>query len=920
MKAKAIINIITGKGTEQDILNQLKKALAKTNLPSHLSHNKLTPLIAAAMRGYTHILRYLIEEKKLNPVHTQDDAVLLLKECLSQRQVDSARYLINLLKNLDNLHLNKILRAAVVHKQLPIVNVLLDTWPQLINYNTVILLEQALVSKVDEITITLLQRGAHQMVFIPSAQGICFYSLVLDDANEKVLRALLELNVSPVRSLLTTSNLPPLLALSFSSESATKQRLCASLLLEAGAGVNISWVPDEILALYGLSRSNPSLETFLIVGEQQADGTWKKRSIYKMAELEKALCDPHWRFKIAQLKQAAVEMNVPELISLFATLPDVAALTEAAPLPQIISPNIRSSSVTPLESALYQTWGVYSTNKKRLMQILENKATEKNIVKDFFKSCSALINFLHHDIANRITLDKNYTILSALREDITFIESSLFSLIKSDDDDDENYITSHSFIMTNLFNDQLNSMLHLHKALLSKPQYTALYIHLMQINAKASTLIAMDYLKLNRSHLTLHYAIHAIKQLDKCLAIDIQRGRSSVEYDVKLVNDVRHKTLFILIAAYIKQGCIQDALKCLQEATNNYYHMPDYIADMHPIILNSLHELVSLPDSIALLNQFITYQTQSISVDLSPITFSKYQQLITLRDQYEQYEIELFSAIISIKMRPFGKVILDRERESLRCILSDSLLERVDLQVLNQYDNPQLITYDAHSHEIHFMKAFLLSNQRDKQLRQLIASLSPKESKAAPSTQAADTEMLCKKLSEVTIELKKPKIKTRPPQSSQAHSESEPIQKPKTKYYGFKPLDGYSPPIAVVSDYIPEKTLFITIPNNDPTFLPFLNLAYDQKLDTYHEIRSIAEKGHNQQGAKLGSRWQKMPNQAPIKIDIARIKVLGAEGKGKLRATGSVQQEIRTKANKLRKLYVIDQVTDKKAEKRQKKF
>jgi len=96
-----------------------------------------------------------------------------------------------------------------------------------------------------------------------------------------------------------------------------------------------------------------------------------------------------------------------------------------------------------------------------------------------------------------------------------------------------------------------------------------------------------------------------------------------------------------------------------------------------------------------------------------------------------------------------------------------------------------------------------------------------------------------------------------------------------------------------------------------------LNLAYDQKSETYHEIRSIAEKGRNQQGGKLGSRWQKISNQIPIKIDIARIKVLGADGKGKLRATSSVQQEICTKANKLRKFYVIDNVTDKKTKQRQ---
>jgi len=63
MKAKALINLIFEKESEQDILTKLKAALAKIKLPSHLSHNKRPPLMAAATKGYTSILCYLIEEK-----------------------------------------------------------------------------------------------------------------------------------------------------------------------------------------------------------------------------------------------------------------------------------------------------------------------------------------------------------------------------------------------------------------------------------------------------------------------------------------------------------------------------------------------------------------------------------------------------------------------------------------------------------------------------------------------------------------------------------------------------------------------------------------------------------------------------------------------------------------------------------------
>ncbi len=148
------------------------------------------------------------------------------------------------------------------------------------------------------------------------------------------------------------------------------------------------------------------------------------------------------------------------------------------------------------------------------------------------------------------------------------------------------------------------------------------------------------------------------------------------------------------------------------------------------------------------------------------------------------------------------------------------------------------------------------------------------------------------------------KIKTRGvPGAEYLESECEdeiPVLEPS---YGFEPMKGYSSIIPIESGYLPHNTLFLTI-LEDERFLPFKKL-YDSGV-----IRSIASKGHNEQGVKLSTI-----TDGNEKIPVARLKICGNEGKGALRASGGVIQVIETEDG-LKKLYAINDVRSKKQEAR----
>lgn len=138
----------------------------------------------------------------------------------------------------------------------------------------------------------------------------------------------------------------------------------------------------------------------------------------------------------------------------------------------------------------------------------------------------------------------------------------------------------------------------------------------------------------------------------------------------------------------------------------------------------------------------------------------------------------------------------------------------------------------------------------------------------------------------------------------------------KVESFGFEPLPGFTPIVAISSNRLAKHSLFITMPEDSRVFAPFYKLIRDES-GTYYDIPAISARGHNKQGVKVGTMLVKQPKKRSEKIAYGRLKILG-KSIGTLRAHGFVEQTIVLPNHKQRKLLVFreENVTDKKAEKR----
>ncbi|MCS5707732.1 ankyrin repeat domain-containing protein [Candidatus Berkiella cookevillensis] len=151
---------------------------------------------------------------------------------------------------------------------------------------------------------------------------------------------------------------------------------------------------------------------------------------------------------------------------------------------------------------------------------------------------------------------------------------------------------------------------------------------------------------------------------------------------------------------------------------------------------------------------------------------------------------------------------------------------------------------------------------------------------------------------------------------SSTHAYSK-AQTHEAENFGFTPLPGFTPIVAISSNRLAKHSLFMTMPEDSRVFAPFYKLIRNESSTDYYDIPAISAKGHNKQGIKVGTMLVQHPKKRAEKIAYGRLKILG-KSIGTLRAHGFVEQTITLPNNKQRKLFVFreENVTDKKAEQR----
>lgn len=158
-----------------------------------------------------------------------------------------------------------------------------------------------------------------------------------------------------------------------------------------------------------------------------------------------------------------------------------------------------------------------------------------------------------------------------------------------------------------------------------------------------------------------------------------------------------------------------------------------------------------------------------------------------------------------------------------------------------------------------------------------------------------------------SLEPKKEKIKTRksgvqPKVEKLMDSVSGP-SKPNDYGFDMSNLEGFLPPVPITGGALPAYKLFMTMPADDPDFKGFYHLIEGGI------VKSIASRGLNEQGIKLGKATILNENNRRVEIRKARLKTK----KSTKRAHGKAEQKIKTEHGLLQ-LFVMRTVKTKKQE------
>lgn len=761
-------------------------------------------------------------------------------------------------------------------------------------------------------------------------------------------------------------NMTPLQVVAKSTASILAKRESANVLLAAGAGLDANAIPSAILELYGLNSGLVASIDFIIIAEQKENNNqWKKKVFTKLSAVKECIADPNYRFNKEQLIKSCehpdlVSRALPQIKELRnilssnsskseETIPCVYQGMRAQPNSSWVpTKNIEQLNSNNLQFYTQKCVEHYLQHKEILFQGLNQlqagnlEINIKSAFQNTFKIYSHLLEILtknKHAMAICIPPFENLEII--VKNEFPVIEERvkvlLEALEQAGDMPHKNQIEIH---IRSTFSAQCKFILRKHLAFLLRSIHNGLYNNLHTTKAAFELNLVKHYYETRNYSLALYYLVNVQRSLS-------QRN----QFSNNLKNDLVMVQLQIhvwLAAVYHKQGCYKEAtvelgkIKPLLEGRN------ELIVNCIKLISETMLQPIEIDmpsrEDIAFyeaLKRYVAMRPLELQDDKVNIVCNEFNQKLSFMK--ERYLTKMRSSFFD-KMCIAGFLVYAPNAETLNLTLTQEEYATLSIETNELLQKTEGITYTPGVNNIDFNETFLLKNDIHQWINDFIKVLDNKPTVPATiqkteklaEVDSKETLSLTEKLSSLRFSKPKEKVKTRPQISSSSSQEEKHFNAKKmqpsipqpsaqsevntaTDKYGFTQLEGYSPAIPVVSNAIPNETLFLTIPINNPAFVPFLNLCYDRKTNTYHEIRSIAETGNNQQGVKLGSRWVTDPNQPPKQVDIARMKVLGVGGKGKLRAIGYSQQQITTDS-RVRKLYVIDTLTDKKKEKHNKSF
>ncbi len=647
---------------------------------------------------------------------------------------------------------------------------------------------------------------------------------------------------------------------------------CMNLLLAAGEGLELTHIPDKIFELFGTSRDK---KDFLILAqEKQTDGSLKKRLITTFEQLTKYLGDPNWKIDVDSLArtcQHPLLQHLPKVQNVKALLQSEAKLI----LPTLpIAPTIMMASVDEIQALSMSELVEQIRNE---MAVLSNCLRSIQSVMSMQQISSRLLPLAHcvMQSTHAITALWHHPKMSSAASYSLFEQFNLFiqmlmSII-------HNNVTFDSLSLYLIIDKHLKTILKHHGDLLKK-HHTSLFNSLVDARALFLGKMSRLYLQRGEFDVAINASLEAIN-INELLVLNHPILAMTAKYNKAL-------SLVNCSQVYISQGWISKAARhtahALELLTDSFQY--------DELVINQVQQFAArfaqshkTERALALIKQAIAY--------LERVLPSNDEQEHAANNYIDQLNQQHATLLANAFME---RSTLVKQQLQASC---DIVIDESDHSV---YLSPTVGIFSQPNQEPYF--DFLENNKGFQQSHRSQLRLSKETllSKAFPVKLAAFADILAPK----------------PVASSEEHLGHQLAHlqlEEKEETFGFKKPEGFTRIVPIESSSLPKNTLFITMPENSEAFAPFYKLIRNQDKTAYYSVASIAAKGLNQYGVKLGTASIKGTGHASSQIAYGRLKV-----EGTLRAKGLVEQTVEGQNGKQCKLYVFRHVENKKQEQRKK--
>ncbi len=391
-------------------------------------------------------------------------------------------------------------------------------------------------------------------------------------------------------------------------------------------------------------------------------------------------------------------------------------------------------------------------------------------------------------------------------------------------------------------------------------------------------------------------------------------------YDYYIMN-----MLSIEINLYLNAGWYQKASEAFKQLKKKS------IASLVSLDIHKLQTMIEYLQKSTKLSDgfhFIQLVTKSMDFDNS-VSESEivtkcindlHELAINSKKEYKQKIIP----ILTEKLRGIGNVTLEEENLVVVNIQVD--LDRLDEKLPHMIELSDFLEFCVEGRAITLKENFILSFNVLKFVNILVELINGLISSAAlveNSFENISLPDITEQLNNLCIQAepqsycditKKDKKKTRKdPQFTKNTIEETKNCIQQEENYGFRQIPERSPAIPIdFHNAIPDDTLFISMPLNNPQFTPFLKLTFNKDTQQFFPIGSIASSGCNQQGAKLSSILISGEKNKTKRVPLVRLKTLSSTE----RAIGFVEEINVSADGRKRQMFVISKVVDKKDEQR----